>query len=532
MSSPPTSPLRSSLVGTGLLLRHQLRRDVWILLAWTVALAVLYVMQAVSVAGLYPNQAEFDKAAALMGHNSAFVAMAGPARALDTLGGQVAWQASAFGCILAGLMSMFLVGRHTRVDEEKGRDELVRSTVVGRYAPMTSALLVALLANVLAGLAVALGLVAYPLAAADSVALGVGLTLCGWLFSGVALIAMQLTSSARSAYGLTGLAIGVAYVLRAVGDVGNGLLSWLSPIGWYQAMHAFSGLRWWPVLLLAAGAAVSVAAAYAVFARRDVGSGVFAARSGPGRGRLRGPLGLAWRLQRGALLGWASGIFLIGLSYGAIGKDVKSLIGTGSTTTEMFVKAGTLVDGFYATAIYMLGIIAVGFAVSSALRPRTEELDGHLEGLLATGLPRNRWLLAHVTVTVLGTTAALGLGGLGLGLGYATATGDGSRIGPWLLDTWTYVAPVLVLAAVARLLYGLAARLGSLAWLALAFCAVVMLFAEVLRFPQWLRDLSPFHHLALVPAQDFRWWPFVALLVVAALLSAAGQLAFRRRDAG
>lgn len=527
--STPGGPL----IGTGVLLRHQLRRDWWILTAWTVALAMLYVMQAVSLVGLYPTQAEFDRAAALMEHNSAFVAMAGPARALNTIGGQVTWQASAFGCVLAGLMSMFLLGRHTRVDEEKGRDELVRSAVVGRYAPMTSALVVALLANVLAGAAVAVGLAAWPLAAADSVALGVGLTLCGWLFSGVALIAMQLTASARSAYGLVGLAIGVAYVLRAIGDVGNGLLSWLSPIGWYQAMHAFSGLRWWPALLLLAGAVVAGAAAYVVFARRDIGAGVFAARPGPARGRLRGPLGLAWRLQRGAVLGWTAGLFLVGLSYGSIGKDVRSLVGEGAATTEMFIKGGgTLVDGFYATAIYMLGLGIVGFAISSALRPRSEELDGHLEALLATGLSRSRWLLAHVTITVLGTVGGLGVAGLGLGVGYAMVTGDGSRTGPWLLGALSYVAPALVLAAVAGLLYGLAPRLGSLAWLALAFCAVVMLFAEVLRFPQWVRDLSPFHHLALVPAQDFRWWPFLALLLVAVLFGAAGQLAFRRRDAG
>ena len=37
---------------------------------------------------------------------------------------------------------MFLVGRHTRAEEESGRDELLRSGVVGRHAPMTAALIV------------------------------------------------------------------------------------------------------------------------------------------------------------------------------------------------------------------------------------------------------------------------------------------------------------------------------------------------------------------------------------------------------
>ena len=85
---------------------------------------------------LYATQAEFDRAAASMEGNAALIAMTGPARALNTIGGQVAWQAMAFGAIVAGLMSMFIVGRHTRAEEETGRDELVRSAAVGRHAPL------------------------------------------------------------------------------------------------------------------------------------------------------------------------------------------------------------------------------------------------------------------------------------------------------------------------------------------------------------------------------------------------------------
>src|SRR5262245_55855850 len=151
-------------------------------------------------------------------------------------------------------MSMFIVGRHTRAEEESGRDELLRASAVGRYAPMTAALLASLVANVLLGLFVALSLISYPLAVPEAIALGLGLTLCGWVFTGTALLAAQLTSSTRSMYGLAGVVIGVSYTLRAVGDVSNPALSWLSPIGWYQGMHPFSGVRWWPALLLLAGA--------------------------------------------------------------------------------------------------------------------------------------------------------------------------------------------------------------------------------------------------------------------------------------
>jgi ABC-2 type transport system permease protein len=521
------------VTGVGVLLRAFLRRDRIALLLWSVGGMFLYWSQAVSVDGLYATQAEFDRAAASMEGNAAFIAMAGPARALNTVGGQVTWQATAFGAIVAGLMSMFLLGRHTRAEEESGRDELVRAAAIDRRAPTTAALVVALLANLLLGLLVAVSLVTYPLEAADSIALGVGVTLCGWVFTGVALVAAQLTSSTRSMYGIAGAVIGVTYVLRAIGDLGYPVLTWLSPIGWYQAMHPFSGLRWWPALLLLVAAAATIAAAYALFERRDAGSGLFAARPGPARAErgLRSSLGLAWRLHRGAVLGWLLGLVLTGLSYGAIGDDVDELVGESDASREMFLQgAESLVDGFYATAALMLGLLASGYAISSALRPRGEEDAGRVEALLATALPRRRWLLDHAVVTVAGTVAMLVGAGVGLALGYVLVTGDVDRAAELAPPVLAYAAPVLVLSGVARLLVGINPRLGTLAWLPLLLAVVVMLFGEVLRIPDWIQALSPFEHLALVPVEEFRGAPVLALLVLAAALSVAGQVAFARRD--
>jgi len=57
---------------------------------------------------------------------------------------------------------------------------------------------------------------------------GVGLT-----FAAVAGVAVQLTESAGTAKGIAGAILGLSYLLRAAGDVGErSWLSWLSPIGW------------------------------------------------------------------------------------------------------------------------------------------------------------------------------------------------------------------------------------------------------------------------------------------------------------
>lgn len=521
------------MTGVATFLWTFLKRDKWMLLWWIIGAAGLYLVTCYSIDQLYTTQKQYDEAAASMEGNAAFIAMAGPPRALDTLGGQTAWQSTAFGAILVGLMSMFVIGRHTRAEEESGRDELLRASAVGRYAPTTAAVLVAAIANLVVGLLVSVSLTAYGLETADSFGLGLGATAVGWFFTGTALIAMQLTASTRTAYAIAGVVIAASYVLRAIGDVGNGVLSWCSPIGWYQAMHQFSGLRWWPMLLLLAGAGVAVGVAYSLFGHRDYGSGIVATR--PGRPRARRGLlsgeGLAWSLQRGAVLGWAGGLFFGGLAYGAIGDDVKALIGDSQTSQDLFVQAGDdLVTGFYGTSILMLAVICSGFAIASALRPRAEEENGHLEVTLATSLPRSRWLLGHVLVTAGGTVLVLALAGLGLGAGYLIVTGDGDAAWSFTWPALQYVGPVLVLSGFARLLFGVLPRWTVLAWVPLAFCAVVMLFGELFQMPQWLRDVSPFEHLPMVPAEDFDWGPVLGVAAVAVVLSVAGQIAFRRRD--
>ncbi|GAB2453084.1 ABC transporter membrane-spanning protein [Nocardioides hungaricus] len=521
------------MTGWPAFLRLFLRRDRWLVLWWGLGAMLLYVSQAVSVDGLYATQEEFDRAAASMASNAAFVAMAGPARALNTTGGQVFWQASAFGAIVAGLMSMFLVGRHTRAEEETGRDELLRATAVGRLAPTTAAFATALLANAVLGVLVGGSLVLYGLAVPDSVATGLGLTLCGWLFSATALVAAQVVASTRAMYGLAGVVLALSWVLRAVGDIGNGVASWLSPIGWYQAMHPYSGLRWWPALLLLAGTATAAAVAWRLFDRRDHGAGVFAARPGPARApaSLSGGYGLAWRLQRAPVISWAAGMLVLGLVYGSMGNDVADLVGDSRASQEMFLQGGSgIVDGFYATSMITLALVVCGFAIFSTLRPRGEEDGGHLELVLATALPRTRWLLGHVATTTAGTVLALLGSGLGLAAGYSLVTGTSDELWRLAVPPLQYAPAVLVLSGVARLLYGVAPRLMAAAWLPLVGAAVVVLFGDLLSIPQWVQDVSPFEHLALVPAQDVDWLAVVGVGAVAVLLSVAGQLAFRRRD--
>lgn len=521
--------------GTGHLVRFFLRRSRLALVLWVLGTAVLYPIQAAAMYAAYPTQADLDKLAASMSGNAALMAMAGPDLALNTVGGQTAWQISAFGAILAGLMSTFIVARQARSGEESGADELIMAGAVGRAAPLAATVLVLLLANLGLIVVVALSLMACDLSAVGSWTLAAAGGLTGLVFGALALVFAQISSTTRGVWGMTGAAIGIAYALRAAGDVGDNAIRWLSPIGWGQQARAYADERWWPLALLAAAATVTVCAAIILRSRRDFGAGLIRQRPGPpDRSWGGGVYELSWRLARPAIIGWILGLAFGGAAYGAIGDGVDDII-AGDSDIGGVLSGGesagaALIDGFYGSAVLMLAIIASGFAVSLVLRARGEEAAHRGEPLLAAGASRPTYLISHVLTALVAPVAGVVAGGAAAGAVYGVVAGDANRAAQLMGAGLGYVPAIWVVVGVAVVLIGAAPRFAAVSWVAVAFVAIAMFFGPLLKFPQWLLDISPFTHVALVPLDDVRWTPLIVLTAIAASLIAVGAVAFTRRD--
>jgi len=527
----------SALTGTAALTRLMLRRDRVLVPLCILFAAGFVILTASSFQSLYPTAADRADFAATIESNTTFTALYGPARALDTIGGLTAWRTGSTLAAIVGLMSLLLVGRHTRAEEQRGQTELLRAGAVGRHAPLTAALAVAAATDVAIAVAGALGLIALGLPAAGSLALGASLGAAGLVFAGAGAVAAQLTESARGAYGIAGAALGAAFVVRAAGDAGGGgALSWLSPLGWAKATHAFGGERWWPLLLCVAAAALLAAAAFALLARRDLGAGLIASRPGPpvAGPSLRGTFGLAFRLQRGALLAWSTGLFLTGLMLGSLGQNAGDLIDSSKSIADVLTQAGdgNLVDSFFAGVLVLTALIASGYTISSGLRLRAEETAGHLEPLLASPVGRRRWAASHVVMAMGGSALMLVAVGAGMGLAHAIGSGDASQL-PRLVGAALAQLPALwVLGAIAVALFGLVPRAAAAAWAALAGCFVLWMLGPLLHTPAWLMDLSPFEHVPAVPATAVAAGPLLALTAIAVALTGTGLVAFSRRDVG
>lgn len=537
----------SALAGTARLLALAARRDRVLLPAWVAALALVVLASVAAIAGLYDTEAERVQYALSVAPSVVARAFVGPI--LGTSLGAIL-MTETFGMLsaLVGTMSVQAVVRHTRLEEETGRAELVGAAVVGRHAPLTAALLLAAAANVAVGAATSLIMLAYGLPAAGALLAGGLLTGVGASFAGIAAITAQVAGSARGANSLAGAAIGLAYLLRGVGDalgevapggtaVTSAWPSWLSPIGWGQQGRAFADERFWVLALFAAACALTVGIAFALTRHRDVGSGLRPDRAGSARASraLRSPLGLAWRLQRGSVLAWSAGLVLAAAVFGAIGEEADAFLETSEDLVDVFAQlgdSGELVDLFI---VFLMGLLAVAvgaFAVQGVLRLRGEEVSGRAEPLLAAAVARPRWIASHLTVVAVASLGMLLAAGLAGGTAYGLATGQwGSRFTDWVVAAVVTLPAVLALAALAACAVGLLPRRSvAIGWGAVGVSLVLGQLGALLDLPQWVLNVSPFTHVPAVPSEELRWLPLLVLLAVAVGLGATGLVAFRRRD--
>lgn len=531
-----------SLAGTGKLLLFMLRRDRIRFPSWALGLALMMAYFANALGTILDEEALASFAALVV--NPVMALIGGPGYGFDaiTVGKIVVGLYGAYLMIGAALMSIMTVSRHTRVEEQTGRAELVRANVVGRHAQLAAALILVALMN---ALMTGLMAMAFHFSPVESGSFAVSLLFAcsigavGLVFASATAVTVQLSAFSRTASGIAGAMLAASFVVRGLGDMSFvqggtlGWLSWLSPFGWSQQTAPLTLDRWWP-LAISLGAAVLLAAAgFALQSRRDLAAGILPDRLGSAVAAswLRSSLALAFRLQRSALLWWSFALLLGGITFGAFVQPMAENA-DGMPAEIMVIFGGTegMVEGYLGFMGIFFAIMVAVFAILAVQGLRGEEQGVRTEPVLAAAVSRNGWLLSWVLVTALGSLWLLALAGLGDGIGAAVATENWELFGSVLLGHIAHAPAVWALLGLAVALYGLLPRLIGLTWAVFAWGTALSLFGDMLQLDDAMLATSVFRHVGQHPAQDLSWPAIGVLTVIAAVLVATGALGFRRRD--
>ncbi|MEV6041261.1 ABC transporter permease [Nonomuraea sp. NPDC052116] len=531
----------NALTGTGTLIRLALRRDRVLMPLWIFYVVLIAAVFVEAFNGAYPTaearQAYYETSI----HSRAFIFAYGALNG-SSLGEMIAWRTGVLPCMVA-VFALLTVIRHTRTEEEAGRRELVGATAVSRHADLAAALIVTCGAGLVVGLLSALALIAQGLPIAGSLALGLGFWIAGCVFAAVGAVVAQLTTGAGGARMIAIVVLAVAIMLRGVGDIaaqsgdGPAWVSWLTPLGWVEALRPYGGERWWVLALAAVAVAALTAQAVALSGRRDLGGGLLPARLGPAAAEpgLRSPLALAWRLHRGPMVGRTAGLALVGLAGGAMTQSLGELMNnSGPGAREALARIGgpgSLAEQFLVPLMTVLGLVCAIFAIQGTLLLRNEERDGRAEPLLATPVDRLRWAGAHLFLTLLGSALGLAAFGAAAGLAHGLNSGDVARELPRLLTAALVQLPaVWVFTGLAFALFGLLPRLVAGAFAVLTVSMLAGFIGLELQLDEWVAKLSVFEHLPKLPGGDLAVPPLILMTAVAAALIVIGLTGLRRRD--
>jgi len=497
----------------------------------------------------------------------AMVGMVGPAYAaeFETFGALYTNFMMLFTAITVALMNIFLVVRHTRADEEKGRYEVVRSLPTGRLANLNATMIAASAVNIILSLVIGLGMFAFgdeSMGFNGSMLWGASLGAVGLAFAAFTALFCQLSSSSRGAAGYSFAVMAVFYLLRAPGDMNADLeiFALISPLGLVMRTKTYMTDEWAPVFVLIAIAAAVAAIAYRLNYSRDIEQGVIPAKPGRARGSvlMRSPSGLAFRLLKISLIVWIIGMYSLGASYATVLGELDDFIASnemyqqliigpagvefleGATTEETvaFMKAAVSQAGFTITQLFasmvnnMMGMVTLVPLLMFVLKAKSEEKDIRAELILATPVSRAKYLAGYSAIAFASAVVIQFILAFGL---YSVSSGvlpDPSELsfGFLLKANLVYVPALWVIIGAAVLLIGAFPKATGAVWGYFAYTFFVVFIGRIGVFPEFLEKLTPFGYVPQLPMDEINFAVMAALVVIAAVLTAAGFWFYGRRD--
>jgi ABC-2 type transport system permease protein len=486
---------------------------------------------------MYQSEENMQNMAATL-QNPVMVAMIGPASAEPenyTIGAMNAHQMLVFVAIAIALMNIFLVIRHTRRDEELGRQEVIRSLPVGHSSMLSATLAVAVIINIVIGLSIALGLTALGIESIDfagSILYGTSIAIIGIVFAGIAAIAAQLSQTARGAIGLSIIILIASYLLRAIGDMNLEVLSLISPLGLVLRTEAAVNNNWWPILVLGIIAIILFIKAFWLNSIRDMDQSFIPAKLGRARASklLVKPTGLSLRLMRGTIIAWTIGLVLLGASYGSILGDTEAFADTIAQMTGGLTEGEDIAKAFVSVLMLIIALFSCVPCLIMTLKLRSEEKRGRIEMILAGAVSRTKIFLSYVIPSLIFSFIAVFVSVLGLwGAGVATMETP-IPLADMLQAAFIFIPAIWMTIGLATLLIGLSPKKSGWVWAFLTYSFLVLYLGNMINIPEWMGKLTPFGHVSQAMVENIDVAPLIITSVLAIVLLVAGFFTYKHRE--
>lgn len=414
---------------------------------------------------------------------------------------------------------------------------MIRSLPTGRLSTLTATITVVsgvniLLANVIGFSLYALGIESMGLE--GSLLYGAALGTTGILFTAVTAIFVQLSENSRAAIGFAFATLGIAYIIRAIGDIGDHVLSWFSPLGWILGTEVYVNNYWWPIMLAIGVSILLTIVALYLNAFRDLGAGFIVAKPGKEYASplLQSPFGLYFRLQRTGLIAWSIGMFILGVSYGSVLGDLELFFADNELLGVLLssVDGYSLTEQFLPMLMSIMAMIGTIPAIMAMNKLIGEEKKNRTEQLLSLAVSRRQMIGSSLAISVLVSFVMITFAIIGLWSAGSVVMEEEISFGTFYNAGIVYFPAMLVMISLAIFLIGVFPKFTSFSWGYLVYSFIVVYLGNLLGVPNWMNNISPFGHIPQIPVEDMDYMKISSIVLVAVVLTVIGFIGYRQRD--
>ncbi len=532
--------MNTTFKGTSHLIKIITRGHRFQISAWLFGIVVVSIAVASSYQSVYQNDSD-KQAFALTMQNPAMVAMLGPGYETEdyliTVGTQFAHEMLLFTVIAVAIMNILLIGSSTRTDEETGRIEVVRSLPIGRLSYLAASIIVIAIVNLLLTLVTGLGIFVLNIDGftfESSILYGSILGSSGFVFGAITALFAQLSDTSRGTKGLTFGVLITSYLLRAVGDVGSEHLAFISPLGWTVRTGVFIDNNWWPIITLIIFSVILLVLTFYLNSIRDLDAGFLPNRIGKNHASsfIKTTFGLVYQLQKVKVIAWSIGIFTLGATFGAVMGDMEKYFTDNEFVQMILSQVGdfSITEQFLSMLIGIMSLISTIPVIMTILKLKSEENSNRTEHFYSRAVSRNSVLGSFTLLAIIESIIYLILLAFGLWMAATIMMEDSISFVTIVQSTLVHLPAMWVMIGITVFLIGNVPKGLNVIWIYYAFCYIVVYVGGMLKFPDWVMNLSIFEAIPKLPGEEVEVIAYVMLFVLSVIFLLVGFIGYNKRD--
>lgn len=530
--------LKKNFYQTGRLIRFHFRKDRIHIIFWLLSLLFITLSYAYSYPSMFSSDAERQVMAQTL-NNPAMTAMLGPVSDPTnySYGVLFSHEMLLFTAVAVAIMNILFVARHTRMDEEEGRLEMILSLPVGRLSTLASTMMEMLILNIIIAVTHGIGLGALGIESMDyagSFLYGAALGAVGFAFAAITSFSVQLMENNRYTTGIAFGILGFSFLLRAITDINAPDISWLSPLSWSYKIEPYAGNNIVPVLISLAFGILIIGLSLYLNSLRDLGKGFIPQKNGRAYASkaLISPFGLAFRLQRTGFITWIIVMFVLGLTFGSIFGDLEAFFIENDVLARLLPQNNDfkITDQFIGLIMEIITIMACIPVLMYLFKLWQEEKSGRMEALVSKSISKINLFISFLGISIIFIIISTFVSILGLYTSANAVLQEPLEFDMLLKAGLAFIPSITFILALGCFLIGNMPRLTGILWGYLGYCFLVLFLGDMMQLPEWMKKLTPFYYIPKVPVEDITAMPIVTLALASILLTIVGILRYRGRN--